>query len=583
MINIFQKSEYLSQFIHESKRVEFFSKRLKYIFSNIHLYINKSDFDLKNTSSIYYFNSIKKELFYLLSSQIDEVESNELLTFINKKLDIRNILFDILIKYGLKDLIFPFFLWIDYYHINNYKELDINLNFLKSKNLNFTSLDELFNYGRNNTYFILPYINPNNNKNNLIKICQFMRHICSDLNYNNLHKRTIKTKNKIRIGFYSERLKYDSSVLRDRMGIISNLDRNKFEVFIFVSENEQYYLKNYKGIFVKPFFNKNKDDFVFLPKSLKESRNIINFLELDILLYCELGMDYKPYLLSFSRLAPIQINTWGHSETSGIDTIDYYFSSKYFESQFITSQKYYSETLVLMDSLSTCYPNLKDHISLKKFKTRKELNFKETDNIYCCLQASFKISNFMIDIFNEILNKDKNGIILLSIAFAPFSKKFLEKIHNKLNINTKRLKFYKMLSLVEYLNLKNISNIVLDPYPFGGCNSCLESFYLNKPVVTLPTKKINGRFTYGFYKKMNIYECIVLTKEDYVNKCLKLIQNKEYYNNVCKKIENKKYLLFEEIKSVREYENKLIEIKMLNNNKYGTKKFKNINYSTSIY
>ena len=189
----------------------------------------------------------------------------------------------------------------------------------------------------------------------------------------------------------------------------------------------------------------------------------------------------------------------------------------------------------------------------------------------------------MIDIFNEILNKDKNGIILLSIAFAPFSKKFLEKIHNKLNKNTKRLKFYKMLSLVEYLNLKNISDIVLDPYPFGGCNSCLESFYLNKPVVTLPTKKINGRFTYGFYKKMNIYECIVLTKEDYVNKCLKLIQNKEYYNNVCKKIENKKYLLFEEIKSVREYENKLIEIKMLNNNKYGTKKFKNDNYSTSIY
>ena len=50
-----------------------------------------------------------------------------------------------------------------------------------------------------------------------------------------------------------------------------------------------------------------------------------------------------------NRLAPIQITAWGHSITSGIDTIDYYISSKYYENE--ESQKFYSEKLILQDSL----------------------------------------------------------------------------------------------------------------------------------------------------------------------------------------------------------------------------------------
>ena len=68
-------------------------------------------------------------------------------------------------------------------------------------------------------------------------------------------------------------------------------------------------------------------------------------------------MDPFYYYLAYSRLAPIQINTWGHSETSGIDTIDYYFSSKYYEIP--DAQKFYSEKLVCLDSLCTYYYSLK--------------------------------------------------------------------------------------------------------------------------------------------------------------------------------------------------------------------------------
>jgi hypothetical protein len=73
----------------------------------------------------------------------------------------------------------------------------------------------------------------------------------------------------------------------------------------------------------------------------------------DIIIYPEIGMCQQTRLIAFSRLAPIQINTWGHSDTSGLPNIDYFVSSKYFNSK--EDQNHYSEKLILFDSLGTYY------------------------------------------------------------------------------------------------------------------------------------------------------------------------------------------------------------------------------------
>ena len=76
-----------------------------------------------------------------------------------------------------------------------------------------------------------------------------------------------------------------------------------------------------------------------------ERRHIIEEQKLNILIYCDIGMAPDTYFLSYSRLAPIQCNTWGHSDTSGIDTIDYYLSSVYYEKDINHPEDNYSENL----------------------------------------------------------------------------------------------------------------------------------------------------------------------------------------------------------------------------------------------
>ena len=55
-------------------------------------------------------------------------------------------------------------------------------------------------------------------------------------------------------------------------------------------------------------------------------------------------MSQTIYFLAFARLAPVQIVSFGHPETTGINTIDYFLSSTLLEPD---NKKKYSERLIL--------------------------------------------------------------------------------------------------------------------------------------------------------------------------------------------------------------------------------------------
>jgi len=111
-----------------------------------------------------------------------------------------------------------------------------------------------------------------------------------------------------------------------------------------------------------------------------------------------------------------------------------------------------------------------------------------------------------------------------------------------------------------YMNLISISDVFLDIYPFGGCNSSFEAFSLNKVIVTQPSIMCNGRFTSGFYKKMGLDEYICHTKEEYIDFAIKLGKDKEYRQSIEKIIADKKECLFLDQETITEWTDDLIKI-----------------------
>lgn len=377
-----------------------------------------------------------------------------------------------------------------------------------------------------------------------IKKSQFFRKICPELNY----VRNLNYKNdKLKIGFISGFLNRIHSVYKDRHLIIAKLS-NDFDVYVICDSdlNED----------IKYTFNKAK--FIKIKNEVESAKDTIEKLNLDLLVYCEIGMHPIYYFLAHLRLAKIQFNTWGHSDTSGINTIDYFITSKYYEDP-ISYLKNYSETPILLDSLCTCYVNpLKFH-HVSNFKSRIELGYSNNVNIYLCSQSLFKLHPNFDSYIAGILDKDPDGIFILLDTFG--NKKRIINRFEKSFKNCSRLHFVNGMKHFDYLNLIAVCDVMIDTYPFGGCNSSLEAFSLGRPVITQPSKHLNGRFTYGFYKKMNFMELIAYSKEDYINIAVKLGRNKNYNKYCSANILQKNNLLFEEEKSYLDWKHLILNCK----------------------
>jgi protein O-GlcNAc transferase len=539
-------------------------ENFKIIMLNIKNLIKCYEMDINQNSMTYVFEHIKDAVISLIVLFVNEEDK----LFLEKKLwdDVkyRRKLFDILVEFEYKPIMIWLFFHSNYYKVENLdnqrKILLENMEMFYKyfpKELYFQDIDELLACcPLSNPLFSISYQN-RNNKVILETYCKLLRKICPDLTYGN-NKRLINNGNKIRVCFFSDFLTVDSSVLRDRIGIITQLPSDKFDVF-YMGFNKG---DSIKGLMSKTFYNMLKNKYIELPEKLVDARQFIEQKKFDILVYCELGMLMKPIYLAYARLAPIQVTTWGHSETSGIDTIDYYVTSKYFEVDETQLQSHYSEKVHLMNSLSTYYyPPSKILIPDNyKFKSRKDFDLDPSVNIYGCIQSSFKISEDFEKILDGILRADPKARILLSY-YKPFCKSQIERMIKKFgNDNFNRLIFLPGMEITTYINMIKIMDVMIDPYPFGGCNTSMEAFDLDVPVVTMPTKYLNGRFTFGMYKKMGFIDLVADSPQNYINMAVKVANDKQWRNVIIEKIKKNKNVLFQEKASVNDWGSFLLSV-----------------------
>ena len=377
--------------------------------------------------------------------------------------------------------------------------------------------------------------------------------ICPELKALSTRQFQTRTPGPIRVGFCSRLLFKNHSVCRDRMGIIRYLCNDPaFEVTLITLEKDKNVL-----------YNKIMNDtvphrIVYITTELNDSFELISELELDVLIYPELGMCSVSYLLAHTRLAPIQINTWGHSESCGIPTIDYYVSSLWFETE--TSSQYYSEKLIPMKSLSTYYYNLDvmdKPLKASMIELRTKYRLSSSYRTYGVFQTVFKYHPDTLYIIRSILEQDPGAYFVIIADNTPDMKSHFE---HHLGVYTHRIRILDTMVKIEYCYYLQCMDILIDTYPFGGCNTTLDSFYFDKIVMTCPSTKLNGRFTYGFYKKMGIHEPICDSLDELVSRSIHYANNVDERTELEKRIRDSKKHLFEEFQSVLEWNSMLREM-----------------------
>jgi protein O-GlcNAc transferase len=119
------------------------------------------------------------------------------------------------------------------------------------------------------------------------------------------------------------------------------------------------------------------------------------------------------------------------------------------------------------------------------------------------------------------------------------------------------IRFLRQMPLADFLSLVTVSDVMLDPLHYSGGNTSLEAFALGTPIVTWPGEFMRGRHTHGFYKLMDLDDCVASDHEDYVEIALRLGRDKDFRRHVTRRVLDRVPALFEHAPSVSAIEDVL--------------------------
>lgn len=274
------------------------------------------------------------------------------------------------------------------------------------------------------------------------------------------------------------------------------------------------------------------DKVITLPEELPGARHQIAELELDILVYTDVGMDPLTWFLAFARLAPVQCVLPGHPVTTGIPNMDYFLSCK--EMEPADAPDHYTEQLV-------CFEHIPNHfekpVAAPCQKPLSAYGLDESHHNYLCVQTLFKIHPDFDLLMQDILRRDPLGrIVLFGNQTQVAAQRLFNRFQTAIADVAHRIVMVPRVGLPEFLHLLTLGSCVLDTIHFSGGTTTAYALGVGAPVVTLPGSFFRGRTTSGMLQRMNVTDCIANTPEDYAELAVRLGTDPDWRADVRKQI-----------------------------------------------
>jgi predicted O-linked N-acetylglucosamine transferase (SPINDLY family) len=346
---------------------------------------------------------------------------------------------------------------------------------------------------------------------------------------------------RIRVGFISHFFS-KHTIGRLMRGIIAGLSRRDFAVTVLSTRRHDDP--------VGQFIREHAEEYLELPPDLPAARQALRDQRLDVLVYCDIGMDSFTHALAFSRLAPVQCVTWGHPLTTGLASIDYFLSGALLEID--AAQSHYSEELVRMDSLTFCYDRPRPP---RRLSDRAAFGLSQRAHLYLCPQSIYKLHPEFDPILAEILRRDPQGqVALIRWAYPRGDELLRERFQALMPDVAGRIHFLRRFQQDEFLDLLAVADVILDPPHFGGGMTTTEALGQGVPVVTLPSQFLRGRITAAMYRRMGVPDCVAGSPQQYAEIAVQLGTEPDFRRQVCGKIRAADGLLFENPEAIREWE-----------------------------
>ena len=330
-------------------------------------------------------------------------------------------------------------------------------------------------------------------------------------------------------------------------GWLANIDRRRFRcVCYFTGRSEDANTREARQL---------ADAFTGSGGSWRKLAEKIRADRPDILLYPEIGMHPDTLRLALLRLAPVQCVSWGHPDTSGLPSMDYYLSSAAMEPG--DAADHYSERLVRLPGLGSVYSPLCLPTSGAQ---REDFGLDRDDAVFLCAQSLPKYlpqhDSLLAAIAGEV--PQSRFVFIESWIARGIAQVLRERLTRAFAAQgldaARHIVFLPHMSTPRFHDLCHAADVALDTPDWSGCNSSLEALEHDLPVLTLPGGLMRGRHTLAFLSLMECEELVAGDAGDYVQKAVALARDKTLRAAAAGRIARNKNRLYDDLRPMRALE-----------------------------
>ncbi len=274
-----------------------------------------------------------------------------------------------------------------------------------------------------------------------------------------------------------------------------------------------------------------------------------------IIIYPEIGMDAMSAHLAAQRLAAVQCLSWGHPDTTGLPTIDYMLSSDLMEPE--NGQEHYSETLVRLPNLGTCYePGQHRPLALE----RAELGLRASATVYWSGQPLYKYHPRDDRVFPRIA-RAAGDCQFVFIEFAK-SRRVTDQFRQRLirAFEAEGLSFEEHCVILQpmaqdmFIAAVGLADVILDTIGWSGGRSTLDCLSHDRPFVTLAGPLMRARHTAAILTRMEVPETIATSPEDYIAIAARLAREPDWRAALGARVRQNKHRAFNDRDTIRALE-----------------------------
>ena len=299
------------------------------------------------------------------------------------------------------------------------------------------------------------------------------------------------------------------------LSTLKELRKKNFDLISYaVADRNDDISDHFKPLFIKWNSVKKKSDEELVEQIIKDRIHILIDLQ---------GHSAKNRLPIFIyKPAPVQISWLGQGST-GISEIDYFIGSPHITPK--NEEKHYVEKVIRLPEISQCFtaPNFDVKINILPAIKNKFITFGSFNKLT-------KTNDEVITLWSQILLSIPNSKILLKNKDLD-SKEIYDDVIKKFEkngINKKRIILEgRSQTRKELLECYNKIDISLDPFPFQGNTTSIESAWMGVPVITLKGDRYLFHFGESINANLNMHDWIANNKKEYISKAIKFSSNLE--------------------------------------------------------